>query len=85
MGIVAWVVMGFLAGGLGGWVTGRRAGGCLPRIVVGVLGALIGGAIARAAGMRGVTELSIRSVAVATVGASLLLLVLQAVEGRRRG
>jgi uncharacterized membrane protein YeaQ/YmgE (transglycosylase-associated protein family) len=32
-----------------------------------------------------VTELSIRSVAVATVGASLLLLVLQAVEGRRRG
>jgi uncharacterized membrane protein YeaQ/YmgE (transglycosylase-associated protein family) len=84
MGIMAWIVMGLLAGGLGGWLTGRRAGGCLPRVLVGVLGAFIGGALARAAGYRGVTELSLRSVAVATAGASLLLLGLQAVDGRRR-
>lgn len=83
MGIVAWVLTGFLAGALGGWITGRRAGGCLTRIVVGILGALIGGGLARAAGMRGVTELSVRSVAIATVGSCLLLLLLQAIDGRR--
>lgn len=83
MGILAWIVMGFLAGGLGGWITGRRARGCLPRIVVGVLGAMIGGALARAAGVTGITEFSLRSVAVATAGACLLLLVLQAIDGRR--
>jgi uncharacterized membrane protein YeaQ/YmgE (transglycosylase-associated protein family) len=84
MGVVAWIVMGFLAGGLGGWLTGRRAGGCLSRIVVGVLGSFLGGALARRAGYGGVTELSIRSLAIATAGACLLLLLLQALEGRRR-
>jgi uncharacterized membrane protein YeaQ/YmgE (transglycosylase-associated protein family) len=84
MGIVAWIVIGFLAGGLGGWITGRRASGCLTRVATGIVGALVGGALARAAGMRGVTELSVRSVAVATMGACVLLLVLQAIEGRGR-
>src|SRR2546423_14898177 len=50
MGLFSWIVLGFLAGLAGGMVTGaRQARGCLPRIVVGVLGALIGGALARAA------------------------------------
>ena len=52
MGLLSWIVLGFLAGLVGGMVTGaRQARGCVPRIVVGVLGALIGGALARAAGI----------------------------------
>jgi len=84
MGLLAWIVLGFVAGTLAGVLTGRRTGrGCLLRIAVGVLGALIGGALARAAGYEGVDELSLRSLLVATLGATLLLLVLGAVEGRR--
>ena len=54
MGLFSWIVLGFLAGLVGGMITGaRQARGCLPRIAVGVLGALIGGALARAAGLLG--------------------------------
>ena len=85
MGLLAWIVLGFLAGSLAGIVTGRRGEGCITRVAVGVLGALIGGALARAAGIDGVTfdELTLRSVLVAAVGASLLLLLLQALGGGR--
>lgn len=84
MTLLAWIVLGFLAGTLASVVTGRRSGsGCLLRLAVGVLGALVGGALARAAGYEGVDELSLRSVLVASLGATLLLLLLGALEGRR--
>ena len=42
MGIFSWIVLGFLAGLVGGMITGaRQARGCVPRIVVGILGALM--------------------------------------------
>jgi uncharacterized membrane protein YeaQ/YmgE (transglycosylase-associated protein family) len=48
MDIVGWVVIGFLAGALSGLVVGgRTARGCLPNILVGILGGLIGGWLAR--------------------------------------
>lgn len=48
MDIVGWVVVGFLAGALSGLVVGgRTARGCLPNILVGILGGLIGGWLAR--------------------------------------
>ena len=53
-------------------------------MVVGVSGALIGGALMHASGHTGINEFSIRSMLVAALGAILLLLVLQAIGGRRR-
>ena len=82
--LAAWVVVGLLAGWIAGAVTGQRQDGCLKEIVIGVLGAFIGGALARAAGYGGIDELSLRSVLLAALGASLLLLVLKALEGRGR-
>ena len=89
MGVLSWLVLGFLAGTLAGLATGNRGEGCITRIAVGVLGALIGGALARAAGLNGVTvdRFSLRTVLVSALGATLLLLALQAlgaVNGRRR-
>ena len=84
MGIVAWIIVGFVAGGLAGAVTGRRVGGCLPKILVGVLGALVGGALFNAAGERGIDEFGIWSIFVAFVGASALLLVFGGGFGDRR-
>jgi len=83
MGLFSWIVLGFLAGLAGGMVTGaRQARGCLPRIVVGVLGALIGGALARAAGIGDISGVNLGSIAIAALGSVLLLFVLEAIERR---
>jgi uncharacterized membrane protein YeaQ/YmgE (transglycosylase-associated protein family) len=83
MGLLSWIVLGFVAGLLGGMVTGaRQARGCLPRVVVGVLGALIGGALARAADIGSVSGVNLGSIAIAALGSVLLLLVLEAIERR---
>jgi uncharacterized membrane protein YeaQ/YmgE (transglycosylase-associated protein family) len=78
MGVLAWIVVGFLAGGLARVATGAPKRGCLGTTVVGILGGVIGGALFNAAGERGIDEFSLWSVLVAFVGAALLLLVLEA-------
>jgi uncharacterized membrane protein YeaQ/YmgE (transglycosylase-associated protein family) len=83
MGILAWIVTGFIAGLLAQWVTGHDRRGCLYTIVVGILGGLIGGALFSAAGEDGVNDFGLWSILVAFLGACLLLLILQAVAGRR--
>ena len=81
MGVLSWIVLGILAGWLAGLVTRRKRGGCLTTMAVGVIGALVGGALANAAGYDGrITDLSLRSVAIAALGATLLLLVLGAAD-----
>lgn len=84
MGLVSWIVVGLLAAWIGGLVSGRPREGCLTKIAVGVAGALIGGALARAAGYSGITRFGLRSVLLAALGSTLLLLLLGALEGRPR-
>jgi uncharacterized membrane protein YeaQ/YmgE (transglycosylase-associated protein family) len=84
MSFFAWLAVGLIAGFLGRHITGDEKSGCLYSTAVGVLGALIGGALMQAAGNKGVTEFDFRSVLVATLGSVLLLLILQAISGRRR-
>lgn len=84
MGLVSWIIVGLLAAWIAGIISGRPQRGCLPKIVVGIAGALLGGALARAAGYSGTTTFGLRSVLLAALGATLLLLVLGALEGRRR-
>jgi uncharacterized membrane protein YeaQ/YmgE (transglycosylase-associated protein family) len=82
--ILSWIVVGFVAGLLARWIVRDDRSGCLYTIAVGVLGALIGGALMQWAGHQGVDELDIRSILVAALGAILLLLVLGAIRGRGR-
>ena len=84
MGLLSWIIVGLLAAWIAGMVTGRPAEGCITKVAVGVLGALIGGALARAAGYEGVTEFGLRSVLIAALGSSVLLFALGAIEGGRR-
>ncbi len=84
MNIVAWIVVGLIAGLAGRWIVRDDRSGCLYTVAVGVLGALIGGALMQASGRKGINEFSLRSLLVAAVGAVLLLLVLQAIGGRGR-
>ncbi|BAN02281.1 GlsB/YeaQ/YmgE family stress response membrane protein [Ilumatobacter coccineus] len=82
MSIVGWIVIGLLAGGVARWIVKDDRSGCIYTMVVGVLGALIGGALMNAVDSTGVDEFSLRSILVAAIGAVLLLLVLQAIAGR---
>ena len=91
MGLFAWIVVGFVAGAFARSVTrfDRRHDpavrlGCLGTIAVGVLGGLIGGALTNAATGDGIGDFGLRSIVVAFLGAVLLLLVVQAITGRRR-
>jgi uncharacterized membrane protein YeaQ/YmgE (transglycosylase-associated protein family) len=82
VGLISWIVVGLLSAWIAGMVTGRRAEGCITKIAVGMIGALIGGALARWAGYEGVTEFGLRSVLIAALGSTVLLFVLGAIEGR---
>jgi uncharacterized membrane protein YeaQ/YmgE (transglycosylase-associated protein family) len=82
MNIVAWIVVGLVAGLLARWIVRDDRSGCLYTVAIGVLGALIGGALMNASGSEGINDFSLRSLLVAAAGAILLLLVLQALSGR---
>jgi uncharacterized membrane protein YeaQ/YmgE (transglycosylase-associated protein family) len=84
MDLLWWIVIGFIAGSISGWFVGTRSvQGCLPTIVVGVLGAIVGGWVMRQAG-NGPTESLIGSIAVAILGSIIVRIVLRAVEGSNR-
>ena len=85
MNIVAWIIVGLLAGLLARWIVRDDRSGCLYTVAVGVLGALIGGALMHANGREGINTFSLRSLLVAAVGAILLLLALQAIGSLGRG
>jgi len=75
VGIVSWILVGLAAGIIGRVATGTSRGGCLFTTLIGVLGGVVGGALFNAAGQRGLTEFSVWSIFVASVGAVAVLLV----------
>ena len=82
MSLLSWVVVGLLAGGLARWIVKDDRSGCIYTMIVGVLGAIIGGWLMATIDEDGVNDFSLRSVVVAAIGAVLLLLILQAIAGR---
>jgi len=76
MGLLSWIFMGLIAGVLARLVLpGRDAAGLLLTVVVWIVGALLGGFIATKLGFGGLSGFDLRSVAIATLGAILLLLI----------
>ncbi|MBA2719862.1 MAG: GlsB/YeaQ/YmgE family stress response membrane protein [Chloroflexi bacterium] len=84
MDIFGWIILGFIAGALSAAVVGgRTARGCLPNILVGVIGAIVGGWLARQLGF-GQGEGFIAAIIVAVIGAIIVRVVLEAVSPRDR-
>jgi uncharacterized membrane protein YeaQ/YmgE (transglycosylase-associated protein family) len=84
MSILAWIAFGFLAGAVARWATpGKHPQGCIVTIAVGIAGAFIGGIAGNLLfGTKVGWSFSLRPFLIAVVGAIVLLLILQALEGR---
>jgi len=76
MNLILWLVLGALAGYLARVILGRCFGAWWEDVIIGALGAVIGGYIATALGLGPVTGLNLYSLLVAIFGACLLWLVL---------
>ena len=83
MSILAWILFGGLAGLAAGFLTGGGVDIILS-IIVGIVGAVLGGFIMNQFGEQGVTGWDWRSFGVAVGGAVLLLLILGVVRGGTR-
>jgi uncharacterized membrane protein YeaQ/YmgE (transglycosylase-associated protein family) len=84
MGILAWIVLGLIAGAIAKWIMpGDQPGGCFLTIILGIVGAVVGGWIGTAMGFGSVTEFDLRSLLIAVVGALVILLVGRMLFGRR--
>ena len=73
-----WILLGLLAGTLAKFlVPGRDPAGCIITVLLGVIGAFVGGLVGAAIGWGSITTgtLNLRSIAIATFGAILVLLV----------
>ena len=78
MGILAWIILGGLAGWIASMVAGNNASqGVIGNVVVGILGAFIGGFLINLLGGDGVTGFNLWSLLVAVMGATLLLFIVR--------
>jgi uncharacterized membrane protein YeaQ/YmgE (transglycosylase-associated protein family) len=76
MNIILWIIFGALAGWIASIIMGRNSQmGALANIIVGVLGALIGGFLFNALGASGVSGFNLYSLIVAIIGAVVLLFI----------
>ena len=81
MGILTWIVFGFLAGALAKWIMpGKDGGGFVSNVVIGIGGAMLGGFIASSLGMGSVTGFNLGSLFIATLGALLLLYIVKKIR-----
>ncbi len=84
MGILTWIIIGLIAGVLGKIIMpGDDPGGFIVTILLGILGAFVGGFVVGLLGGSGVTGFNIWSILVATAGAVIVLAVYRAVAGAR--
>jgi len=83
MSIIAWILLGLIAGFIGSKIVNRTGQGILLDIVLGIVGAIVGGVLFTAVGATGITGFNLWSMIVAVVGAVVVLWVYHAISARR--
>ena len=80
MSFIAWIVLGLIAGFIGSKVVNKSGEGFFFDIILGVVGAVVGGWLFGLFGMAGVSGLNLYSLLVAVVGAIVFLVVYHAIR-----
>jgi uncharacterized membrane protein YeaQ/YmgE (transglycosylase-associated protein family) len=83
MSFAVWIVLGLIAGFVASKLVNKTGEGMLLDILLGVVGAVLGGWLFNAFGMHGVTGLNVYSVAVAVIGATVFLVAYHTLTTRR--
>jgi uncharacterized membrane protein YeaQ/YmgE (transglycosylase-associated protein family) len=83
MSFIAWIVLGLVAGFIASKVVNKTGEGMILDIILGIVGAVLGGYLFQTFGMAGVTGLNLYSILVAVVGAILFLVIYHAIFRRR--
>lgn len=84
MGILSWIILGLVAGILAKVIMpGKDGGGFIITVVLGIAGAFVGGWVGSFLGLGSTGGFSLGSVATATVGALLLLIIYRMVKKQR--
>ena len=83
MSILGWLVLGLIAGFIGSKLVNKSGEGLILDIVLGIVGAVVGGYLFTTFGAQGVTGFNIYSMFVAVVGAVVILVLYHAIMGRR--
>jgi uncharacterized membrane protein YeaQ/YmgE (transglycosylase-associated protein family) len=83
MSILAWLILGLIAGFIGSKIVNKTGEGMVLDIVLGIVGAVVGGYLFTLFGAMPVTGLNIYSMVVAVVGSVVVLMIYHAVFGRR--
>jgi uncharacterized membrane protein YeaQ/YmgE (transglycosylase-associated protein family) len=80
MSLLAWIVLGIIAGFIGSKIVNKTGEGLVRDLVLGVVGAIVGGWLFAFVGQAGVTGLNLYSLLVAVVGAIVVLLAYHAIR-----
>ena len=83
MTLLGWILFGLITGFIAARVVNRRGEGCILNVVLGIVGACVGGFIFESIGGTGITGFDVYSMFVAVVGAVVVLLLYHAITGRR--
>lgn len=83
MSVIGWIVLGLIAGFIGSKIVNASGQGMLMDIVLGIVGALVGGLVFSFFGAAGVTGFNIWSLIVAVIGSIIVLWLYHAMTGRR--
>ena len=83
MSIIAWLILGLLAGWIGSNIVDSGGRGPLLDIILGIVGALVGGFIFSALGAVPITGFNLYSLIVAVVGSVVVLVLYHGITGRR--
>lgn len=86
MSWLAWIVLGGIAGLIAkALMPGKDPGGCILTVIIGIVGALLGGFLATVLGFGGLAGgLDFRNLVIAVIGAIVLLAILRMLRGGRR-
>ncbi len=82
MGFLSWIILGLIAGFIGSKIVNKSGEGLFLDIILGIVGAVVGGWLVTFFGFHGVTGVNIYSIVVAVIGAILVLVVYHAINRR---
>ena len=82
MSFIGWIILGLIAGFIASKIVNKRGEGVVMDIVLGIVGAIVGGFLFSVFGGAGVTGFNIYSMIVAVIGAIVVLLIYHAITGR---